>query len=591
MLRELVDTALLEDFVDGVARAAQIRVSAYDLQGQIIATSRDTLFTPEGRSIAPLRALPQALAFTPVPAHDPPAQVAFITEPPLQHIIAPVLLNEQRAGYVSVTWHSGIPPAPFDADAEDDVEAQAARMDDRPLRVARWASRMLSEWSRREERLQSAVEEVSLFGDIAELVSGERDLRRTLDRIVSETARVMKCRFASLRLYDARTDELTTVATFNLSPEYLDKGPVLRAFSAIDDEAMQGRVVYVDDVSNDARIGSSAAAQREGIVSVLTAGMLYRGQPVGVLRVYTDRKRRFRTVQRSLLRAIAAQAATAIVNARLLHERLKTAETERQLKLAGQVQSRMIRTQPATHPRLQTALVYVPSSHVGGDFCDFVTLRDGRLAAVVADVVGKGIPASLLMASLRGALRAMAGFCTDLGQIMQLLNEHVCRESAPGEFVTLLLVAVNPQAGRLTYCNAGHEPLLLLRAGQVKRPAEGGLVLGLDTQERYAEHALDVLEGDFVLLFTDGVIEAMNFEGRLFGRQRLALAVQRFGALAPNAALRSILWDIRRFVGLAEQADDLTMVGLRVVPSATIDPSAPRMPRSEPRPAPRTLDV
>ncbi|MFO0837964.1 MAG: GAF domain-containing SpoIIE family protein phosphatase [Phycisphaerae bacterium] len=565
MLRELMDTALLEDFVDGVGRAAGVRVSTFDLKGEIISTSRDALIGPDGRPVTPTRALPQAMQFTPVPAHDPPASVAFLTDGPLEHIVAPVLLNERRAGYVSVSRVA--PTRVQSAGDASDEDGQSARENARALRAVRWASRMLSEWCRREERLQTAVEELSLFGDIAELVSGERDLSRTLDRIVSETARVMKCRFSSLRLLDPRTGELTTVATFGLSPEYLNKGPVFASFNEIDADAMQGRVNYVEDVATDPRVQYTEAAKREGIVSVLTAGMLYRGQPVGVLRVYSDRRQRFRTVQRSLLRAIAAQAAIAIVNARLVHERLKTAETERQLKLAGQVQSRMVRTLPPEHPRLQSAMVYIPSSHVGGDFCDFFSLADGRLTAVVADVVGKGIPASLLMASVRGALRAFAACESDLARVMCRLNEHVCRESAPAEFVTLLLVAVDTEARTLSICNAGHEPPLLLRGGHVTRSTEGGLVLGLRPDERYSASTIDLQAGDFLCLYTDGVIEAANFEGRLFGRQRLTLALQRFGGLAPDAALRSILWDIRRFVGMSEQADDLTMVGLRVMPA------------------------
>jgi sigma-B regulation protein RsbU (phosphoserine phosphatase) len=269
-------------------------------------------------------------------------------------------------------------------------------------------------------------------------------------------------------------------------------------------------------------------------------------------------------VHRDLLRAVAAQAAVAIANARLLKEHMRAAETERQLALAGDVQGRMVRAQPPPHPAVEATLIFEPTSHLAGDFCDFLTLGDGRLAAVVGDVSGKGVPASLLMASVRGALRAHARSCQHLGEILTRLNEHVCLETATSEFVTLMLVAVDDAGRRLHYCNAGHEPLLLLRGGQVQMAAEGGLVLGLRPDETYQPSALELQPDDFLLLYTDGVIEAMNFEEQLFGRERLFQALASYGHMPPDQALRNILWDVRRFVGLADQSDDLTMVGLRV---------------------------
>jgi sigma-B regulation protein RsbU (phosphoserine phosphatase) len=216
------------------------------------------------------------------------------------------------------------------------------------------------------------------------------------------------------------------------------------------------------------------------------------------------------------------------------------------------------------HPRLEAALVFDPSSHVGGDFCDLFELPDGRIAAAVGDVVGHGVAAALLMASVRGAMRAFAEQSNDLAEIMRRLNRHACRETGPGEFVTLLLVAVDADARSLRICNAGHETPLRLRAGEIATSETASLVLGLDPNEKYEEAALDLQPGDFVLLYTDGVIEAMNFEDQLFTRERLHGSLGLHGIMPPEPALRNIHWDIRRFVGLAEQNDDLTMIGLRV---------------------------
>ncbi|MBU0641050.1 MAG: SpoIIE family protein phosphatase [Planctomycetes bacterium] len=578
MLRELLDLALLEDFAHGLARACRLRVCIFDVTGQLVAAS------PAASRFARLTGhrpavIPAHPKMTRVPAHDPPGSVAFIASGPVWYIVAPVYLERKRVGFVGVGEFR--PPAPG-ADqrhhrdeplVSDSEEVQRAWMglarlqhagNARPVVTARWAARMLADRCRRESRVQSIAAELSLVGDIAELLSGTLGLQTILDRIVAETARVMRCRFCTMRLYDPVTDELTLQAGHNLPKRYLNKGRLLRSESPIDHEALNGNIVYIEDVGRDSRFRYPEEARRAGMVSVLTAGMMYRNQPVGVLRVYTDRRQRFRRLQQHLLRAVASQAATAIVHARLIEERLRNAETQRQLELAGDVQSRMVRIPPPHHPLLQTAFVFQPSSHVGGDFCDFLTLGDGRLAAVVADVVGKGIPASLQMASVRGALRATAEHTTDLGQLAMLVNRHVCRETLVSEFVTLALVAFDPSARRLGYCSAGHEPLLLLRNGQVEQVEEAGLVLGIFPEERYRESSLALQPDDFLLLYTDGAVEAMNFEGELFGRERLRTAVQQYGSLDPEQTLRNIVWDIRRFAGLAEQSDDLTLVGVRV---------------------------
>lgn len=578
MLREKLDVAILEDFVGGLARTAGFRVAAFDSHGVLITTS-----PPVGEfgllCDGSLSALPRPVDLRPMPADEPPASLAFLEYHGAWHIIAPVHVNERVAGYVAIGEfrepRGSAPALPaggvhVEPDqwlrAWDALPVLERRSEGRGVVVARWAARMLGEWSRREDQLSSTAEQFSLLGDIGELISGERHLQTVLDRMVAETARVMRCQHASLRLYDANTDELRIAAVFNLSKQYIAGGIVSRKRNAVDDEALHGEIVYIEDAQTDSRIQFPEQARRLGIVSGLVVGMMHRGKPVGVLRIYSNHRRRFRTSQRQVLRAVASQAAIAIVNARLVEERLRSVELERQLRLAGDVQARMVRTRPPPHPQIEAALVFDPSSHVGGDFCDLFSLPDGRLAAAVGDVVGHGVAAALLMASVRGAMRACAEQSNDLAEIMRRLNQHACRETGPGEFVTLLLVAVAPDARSFTLCNAGHETPLRLRSGEIVSSETAGLVLGLDPNEPYEEASLDLAPADFVLLYTDGVIEAMNFEEQLFTRERLRGSLSLHGVMSPEPALRNIHWDIRRFVGLAEQTDDLTMIGLRVKP-------------------------
>lgn len=577
MLRDLIDAAVLEDFVEGLARNCGLRLAVFDTSGQRIAASSPRSTFARLTGLALLR-LPRSMPSVALPADAPPATVAFVCDCGVWHVVAPVHSGETVAGYVAageLRDPTAPPPArPPEAAVSSDAEWLSAwealpplgRSGEAwPVQTARWAARMLSYWCRRESQLDAIGAELALVGDIGALLSGQHDLQTILDHIVAETARVMKCPYASLRLYDPQTDELQIAAAYNLSYGYRHIPRIRRRDNPIDAEALLGRTVYIENAQTDPRFQFREEARRMGLVSGLTAGMIYRGRPVGVLRIYSNRKQRFRASQRHLLRAVASQAAIAIANAQLLEERLRSAAVERQLAMAGQVQSRLMRVTPPAHPRLRTAVVFEPSSHVGGDFCDVLPLPDGYLLAAIGDVTGHGLPAALLTASVRGALRTAVQFETDPGRLLEHLNAHACRETGADEFVSLLVAVADPAGRRLRYASAGHEPPLLTRAGDVLVLEGGGLVLGLEESEPYETHTAELRCGDFLLLFTDGVIEAMDFSGAMFGRERLRAALLQYGALPADQALRNIRWDVRRFVGLAEQSDDLTMVAVQVI--------------------------
>jgi sigma-B regulation protein RsbU (phosphoserine phosphatase) len=580
MLRELLDIHWLEDFLAGLQRSTALRYLAFDRSGRLITASDAPAEIVERASYC-LSAIPSGVRFSKLnPADEPPAEIGFVCERGLSYVMAPVYVEDRLAGFAGVGEFREGPLSDADRGqwlAQLDVTSSALdsmwealpelqrRGDATAVRSARWLARMFASVARRESQIVASSEELALVGDMAELLHGNEDLQTVLNRIVSETARVMKCEFCSLRLLDAATGEMKLAADHNRSEAYLNKGLVFHDESPIDQDALAGQIVYIEDAANDPRIRYPEDARREGIVSGLVAGLIYRGQPLGVIRIYTNHRQRFRTAQRKLLRAVAYQAATAIVQARMFREQLAAARTERQLELAGDLQMRMMRTPPPRKPAVRTASMFQPSSHVGGDYCDTFLLADGRLACVIADVVGKGVKASLLSTYLRGALQAAAGLVDNPAALVERLNRQLCRDTLPSEFITLLALAVSDDGRMLEYCNAGHEPILRLRGRQVWASDGAGLVLGVSQDERYENYGIDLQVDDLLLLYTDGAIEATNFAGEFYGRERLMKALQTNGKLELGTALRAIQWDVRRFVGLAEQTDDLTLLGLRVV--------------------------
>jgi sigma-B regulation protein RsbU (phosphoserine phosphatase) len=292
--------------------------------------------------------------------------------------------------------------------------------------------------------------------------------------------------------------------------------------------------------------------------------MIYRGKAVGVLRVYTGEPHAFSPFEEALLRAVAAQAAAAVINARLLAEAIEAERYARQIAYAGQVQRRMIPANPPPMAHVDIGAVYRPTYQVGGDLYDFISLPKGNLGVAIADVSGKGVPASLLMASIRSAMRVYACFTYDVDRILYEVNRHVCRDTKIGEFITAFYGVVTPDGRRLTYSNAGHDPPLLLRGGKIQRLGVGGMVLGVDCTATFERGVMHLEPGDTLLLYTDGAPEALNFSDEQFGRERLEQSLLRYASQPAQHVAQQVLWDIRRFRGLADRTDDVTLVVLKI---------------------------
>ncbi|MFW6155160.1 MAG: PP2C family protein-serine/threonine phosphatase [Planctomycetota bacterium] len=420
----------------------------------------------------------------------------------------------------------------------------------------------------KQQQLTARMEELSTLYRLTSMFSAHHDVLEVLNAVVRTVVDFMEVKACSLRLLDPQTDELTIAAVANLSADYLNKGKVLLRDSILDTEAMtHGQIVYVEDERTDPRVLFPQQVRREGIVSALIVPIRYKWRSLGALRLYTGEVYRFSDYEIALVRAIADQAAAAIVNARLYEDRMANEAMRRQIRLAGQVQRRMVPAEPPRCGGVDIGAAYVPSLELSGDFYDFIDLPNGNLGVAVCDVMGKGVPAALMTASLRAALRAHADDLYDLGDILQRVNRGLCDDTLDESFATLFYGVLNTDRMELTYGNAGHEPPVLLRDGTATPLTGGGLVLGIDRNQVYGKSVVRLKRGDVLFCATDGLIEAMNFRAEQFGRQRTyqsALAAIANGAGA-NGLCRHVLWEMRRFAGLHERSDDVTLLALRII--------------------------
>jgi phosphoserine phosphatase RsbU/P len=435
-------------------------------------------------------------------------------------------------------------------------------------RALRLAADMIGRLCEQRQLLRARVGELATLYRLAAEFSGGQDLQDVLDLVTRTVVQVLKAKACTIRLLNQERGELVIQAVAGLSVEYLNKGPILLSESVIDREVIETlKPVFIADLRSDPRVLYPAEADHEGIVSGLCAPLVYKGRPEGVIRVYTSDKREFDWFEASLLQAIASNAASAIVNARLHEEAVHAAEMQRQLRLAGVVQRQMIPRETPKVPGFDIGAAYVPCFELGGDFYDFIELPEHNLGIAICDVIGKGVRASLLMASIRASLRAHASETYEMSEVLAKVNEVLSADSLSSDFATLFYSVLDLRSRRLTYANAGHTPPLLFRDGQVCHLTTGGGVVGVSEFSEWKQESMVFHSGDVLLAYTDGLSEAMDFEDEAFGRERVEKAAleaisQGYSA---EAIIRHVLWQMRRFAGLQTRLDDLTLVAIKAL--------------------------
>ena len=418
-----------------------------------------------------------------------------------------------------------------------------------------------------EKKTNRQVERDEQIYQLTTLVAGDFSLQEVLGKLAEAAVRITGVKACSIRLLDEEAGDLKMRSTYGLSEEYRNKGVVSKN-DPVAKAAFAGEAVVLDDMRIDGRVKYKEATIKEGLVSQLTVAMQFRSKAIGVLRLYSPKPMHFDQDDIGVARAVASQCAAAITNARLYAEAIEGARMAEQMRLAGVVQRRMIPKKAPQIPGLDIAAAYIPCFDVGGDFYDFLQMSENCITIAIADVIGKGIPAAIMMSLFRGAMRAYTdteGNTEATQEIIKKLNRMACSEYRDGEFVTLFYTNIDVKEGALTYCNGGHEPAVLIRDGQITALEKGGLVLGVELQAEYEVDTLQLRDGDCLLLYSDGLIDAANFEGEFWGRERMLEAAKKYAAgYSAEQMVKNVLRYRRRFVGLSSQCDDTSIIVVKV---------------------------
>jgi sigma-B regulation protein RsbU (phosphoserine phosphatase) len=337
--------------------------------------------------------------------------------------------------------------------------------------------------------------------------------------------------------------------------------PMLRSGKGIVGHVIHtGEIVNTPDVRRDARYVTGRAATR----SELAVPIVSEAGTIGCLNVESDRVSFFTAADAEILQFFASAAALSIAKALFHREVLEKQRIEDQLKVAHEVQSGLLPGAPPDLAGYDIAAVNLPTHAIGGDYYDYVPLNGARLGLVVADVSGKGIPAALIMATFRAALRTEMRRRSSLRAVAAQLNAAVLEFRDAARFVTAFCGVLEATSGRMTYVNCGHNPPLLLRGGggrDMLRP--GGAALGLFAGERFKTGTARLERGDSLVLYTDGVVEPENERAAEFGEERLEAAIRAVAGRPASEALRSVIEATQAFSGRDRYDDDFTLVVVR----------------------------
>lgn len=413
-------------------------------------------------------------------------------------------------------------------------------------------------------------DELEFVAELSHVVASNTELRPILDWIVQSTTARLGADEGSIKLPGPDTGPPTARTLIRKHQPGLDSGswesPVTMCVMGY--LQVKGEGFASPDLLDDDRFPALRRAQSR-VRAVLAVPLKTDGRITGMLAV-TNRTpgRRWTDGDLRMLGILANYSAGVIEAARLREEEQKKKELEAEKKLmdielvrARERQMSLVPSAPLAIGPWETHGIVVPARRVGGDYYDFYPLDENRFAIAIADVSGKGMPAAILMANVQGLLRAFCDGERPIPEAIRLVNRAVSRNASSGQFITLFYGEVDHSRGILRYTNAGHNfPYLRRKDGTLLELEDGGLLLGLFDDATYEMGETPFTPGDSLILFSDGIPEAADSRGELYGEERLQ-ALWRDSASAPiSEFIGRLLADVATFRGSAGQGDDMTIV-------------------------------
>lgn len=410
---------------------------------------------------------------------------------------------------------------------------------------------------KRSTKTKSKSLQSELLLEITKKITSTLNFEEVLESIVDSLSQLYSYDAAVIFLVDKRTGTLQHMATRGYNKKVLEKMHIKV------NEGISGQVIQtkkgniISDVSKDPHYYMVRPETR----SQMTAPLFSGDDVIGVLVLESDLPNHYSQSDLESLTAFASLAAIAIDNAELYKDSLTKKHLESELLVASRIQKALLPQRPPNIPGLQIEATNIPSLIVGGDMYDMYYENKNSLGVAIGDVSGKGAPGAILMAVLYAGFKSLLKEVFQVSEIVARLNNLLEEATTAGYFATFWFGVLDVSKSSLTYCNAGHNPPVLLRKNKkVEFLEKGGMLLGFLPFQNYVQEKIAINSGDYLILYTDGVTEIRNASGEEFGEKRLASLIKSFYGKAPIEMKDQILKSIEDFSDKQEFDDDITLI-------------------------------
>lgn len=412
-------------------------------------------------------------------------------------------------------------------------------------------------------------EQLSVLYESAKVVASGAELQSVQDDILELLRQQFKFDLCMVRILDPERSVLTVRSQKGMSSEHLDESDRELKMETYSGEAfLTNSLVAVNDADMIEKPLSARTIHREGITSFAHAPITIEGEPIGVLSAFSKSMKGIFTDEfLELFRNLAAQIGVAWRNARQMERLIEAKKQERELQIARTIQLGLL---PAGAPAIRgisLAGSCVSAREVGGDYYDFLPRGTDSLDMVIADVSGHNVAAALIMAETRAYIQARVETIRNPAAMLAALNDCLYEDLSRAElFITMFYLNYDAGTRTLSFASAGHNPPLLRRPGsRTWEPLDAeGLILGVKRKIVYEEKLVQLQPGDILLLYTDGIIEAADPEGEMFGEHRLRAVLEEYRALPPEQIIDWLFKRLRSFAGTQSLTDDVSLVVMKV---------------------------
>jgi sigma-B regulation protein RsbU (phosphoserine phosphatase) len=409
-------------------------------------------------------------------------------------------------------------------------------------------------------RLKSAVEELSILNDIATAIASTQSLDQITNLIVKKCVKHLKSEQGSIQLVDEKDFVNPFHTMIRVKDSQRGMNP-LRFDQQISDWMLANKKPMI---RNEFKQEEKISLQGDSILkirSMLSVPMIIKGRMIGILTLFNKESAEgFTEADQRLLTIIAGQSANVIENSRLFEEEKKLMQIQQEIQVASEIQKNLLPQEIPTIKGYDIYAINIPAREVGGDYYDFIKISETKTAIALGDVSGKGLPASMLMANLQATLRGQLLFCNCAKDCIKRANNMLFKSTDTSKFVTLFFGILDTEKHTLTYCNAGHNEPIYFRQEQKVKLDKGGMLLSCFEDTEYDEEEMVFEKGSTLVVFTDGITEAMNESNEEFSEERLYNLIEKKVALPSQQLAVEILSDIKDHSAGVPQFDDITLM-------------------------------